>query len=514
MLHRLRTPFPRAGTPRGCRRPWFWLRVLTATVFLVMSGGWEAAASPAGECPSLKFSNPPEPSETNGSVADGDRVSYTMHEGESATYTVRLSRKPTAKVRVTLTVTQQPNTEVTVATDPSNATGNQNTLSFTRSNWDTAQTVTVSVAEDDDTVTDNATIEHEAFGARKCGVRGEVQVIVLDNDVPGLIFNPTTVTGPEGGSYTYTVRLAAQPTAPVTVTLTQPANADVTVDTDPNTGGSQTTLTFTPTGDNSWNTTQTVTVSVADDDDIANDAASVAHRVSGAAEYADLSGNVQVRVTDTDVPGPILSQTSVTVVEGGIAAYTMKLATQPTAPVKVTLTQPTNTDVTVDTDPGATGNQTTLTFTTENWSTAQTVTVEAAGDTDAASDMATVAHTASGAAEYGSLSETLQVKVDDDDSVKFVAILSGLGFLLLVIVVLCFVWAAKRGWLAVIASLVFVFLVVIAYVSKFFATGMVAIVIAASAVVSPIIVIAFRVNTRSTRAGEDSEEHSRGGSRE
>lgn len=50
---------------------------------------------------------------------------------------------------------------------------------------------------------------------------------------------------------------------------------------------------------------------------------------------------------DTDVPGLILSQTSVTVEEGGIAAYTVKLATQPTAPVIVTLTQPATADVAI-----------------------------------------------------------------------------------------------------------------------------------------------------------------------
>ena len=60
MLHRLRTAFPRAGTPRGCRRPWFWVRVLAATAALGIGGVWEPAAQPAGECPSLRFPKPPE----------------------------------------------------------------------------------------------------------------------------------------------------------------------------------------------------------------------------------------------------------------------------------------------------------------------------------------------------------------------------------------------------------------------------------------------------------------------
>ena len=490
MLHRLPIPFPRAGTPRCCRRPWFWLHVLAATAVVLMGGVWKPAAHPAGESGSLIFSKPPEHSEANGNMAEGDRDAYTMHEGESNTYTVHLSIEPRAEVTVTLT--QPTNTDVMVDTDPS-TTGNQNTLSFTPSNWDTAQTVTVSVANDDDTVNENATIGHAASGGRRyANVSDEAQVSVMDNDVPGLIFNPTSLTVAEGGSKVYTVRLAGQPTAPVTVTVTQPTNADVTVDTDPNTAESQTTLTFTPTGNNRWDTTQTVTVSADDDVDIANDAASIAHAVSGAAEYAGVSGDVQVSVMDGDVPGLILSQTSLTVAEGGSKVYTVRLAGQPTAPVKVTLTQPANADLTIDTEPYGADHQRTLMFTTDNSSTAQPVRVTAAEDMDAAPNTATVVHKASGAAEYASLSETLSVTVADDDKRRFVAILSGIGVVLLVVLVVSIAWEATRRWLAVLASLMFVSLVIIAFVSKLFATETVGIVIAALAVISPVIVNAFR----------------------
>ena len=63
----------------------------------------------------------------------------------------------------------------------------------------------------------------------------------------------------------------------------------------------------------------------------------------------------------------------------------MKLDTQPSQSLTVTITDPTdNTDVTA--------SPATLTFTTVNWSTAQTVTVTAAQDDEADDETATVTH--------------------------------------------------------------------------------------------------------------------------
>ena len=65
----------------------------------------------------------------------------------------------------------------------------------------------------------------------------------------------------------------------------------------------------------------------------------------------------------------MLSETDLTVTEGYSAgsSYTVKLATQPTGEVTVTVSGHAGTDLTLD--------KTTLTFTVDNWATAQTVTV-------------------------------------------------------------------------------------------------------------------------------------------
>ena len=171
--------------------------------------------------------------------------------------------------------------------------------------------------------------------------------------------------------------LNTQPSANVTVGITS-NNTDVTV--------SSSSLTFT-TGN--WNTAQTITVTAAQDADAANDMATLTHDPSGA-DYNSVSDvTLTVTVTDDETAGITVSPTSLPVNEGSTATYTIVLDTQPTSGVTVTINDPTdNTDVTADTA--------SLSFSTSNWSTPQTVTVRASEDADSAQDTATVTHTVSG----------------------------------------------------------------------------------------------------------------------
>ena len=61
-------------------------------------------------------------------------------------------------------------------------------------------------------------------------------------------------------------------------------------------------------------------------------------------------------------------------------------------------------------------DESSLTFTTSDWGTAQTVTVSAGEDDDASDDTATLTHTASGA-DYGMVTQDLAVTVTDDETV-------------------------------------------------------------------------------------------------
>ena len=103
--------------------------------------------------------------------------------------------------------------EVTIADTDGEMTGVQNTLTFTASNWDTPQTVTVNAGEDDDAVNDAATIAHAVVDASSADEYDPVAdvdlaVTVTDDDTAGITVtaaDPFTVG--EGSSATYTVEL-------------------------------------------------------------------------------------------------------------------------------------------------------------------------------------------------------------------------------------------------------------------------------------------------------------------
>ena len=118
------------------------------------------------------------------------------------------------------------------------------------------------------------------------------------NATAGVLLSAASLTLAEGGSGSYTVRLAARPSADVTVAITSD-NAEVTVDdTDGMTAGTQNTLAFTTMN---WAAARTVTVRAAEDTDAANDSATLTHAVSGAAEYAGLADlTLGVTVNDND----------------------------------------------------------------------------------------------------------------------------------------------------------------------------------------------------------------------
>ena len=102
----------------------------------------------------------------------------------------------------------------------------------------------------------------------------------------------------------------------------------------------------------------------------------------------------------------------VAVTEGAAGvSYTVALGTEPSASVTVTISGHAGTGVALD--------DASLVFTTVNWATAQTVTVTAAGDDDAADESVVLTHTAQGG-DYGSVTGTVTVNVDDDDSAAIV----------------------------------------------------------------------------------------------
>ena len=111
-----------------------------------------------------------------------------------------------------------------------------------------------------------------------------------------------------------------------------------------------------------------------------------------------------VTITDDDTAGVTVSESSLTVAEGASNTYTVKLNAKPSGNVTVTVAGATG-DVTVSGSP--------LTFTDQNYGTAQTITVNAASDTDATNDTATLTHSATGGGYNGVTIAGVDVTVTD-----------------------------------------------------------------------------------------------------
>ena len=116
-----------------------------------------------------------------------------------------------------------------------------------------------------------------------------------------------------------------------------------------------------------------------------------------------------VSVSDDDAPGVRVSTETLRIAEGHSGGYDVRLNTEPSADVTITVSS-TNGDVTVE--PGK------LTFTSDDWSRTQRVTVNARTDDDAADDRATLSHSMFSAddAEYnGPSGASVAVTVSDPD---------------------------------------------------------------------------------------------------
>lgn len=359
---------------------------------------------------------PPSISDVAVSITDNDTAGVTVSAisgsategGSTATYTIVLTSQPTSTVAVALTE------------DPSEVSLSASTLSFTSSNWSTPQTITVTAINDDiDEATVATSVTHIASVSSGFSRGYDVSlsissasVSVVDNDTAGVTVTEssgsTAVT--EGGSTdSYTLVLTSQPTSTIRITLS--AGADTAISTS--------TIDFTSSN---WNAPVTVTVTAIDDDiDEPSETETLSHTLSVPSGFSyGYSGtpptisDVVATITDNDTAGVTISAISGPATEGGSAAtYTIVLTSQPTSTVSVALTE----------DPSSISlSASTLSFTSLNWSTPQTVTITAVDDDiDEPTAATSVTHLASvpSGFSYGydvSLSiSSASVSVVDDD---------------------------------------------------------------------------------------------------
>ncbi len=258
---------------------------------------------------------------TNPAGLSPSQSTLSVVEGSSATYTLVLDAEPSGSVIVDVSG----GGDVTV--EPVS-------LTFTAADWDMAQSVTVSAAEDVDTVNDTQTVTHavaEDSAVEYVGlVVGSVVVTVNDNDTAGVSVSRQSLVVAEGATGSYMVRLAFEPTDSVIVDVF--GGGDVTVD--------PVSLTFTA---ETWEMVQSVTVRAAEDLDAVDDIETVIHAVTSdsAVEYVGLGvDSVAVTVVDDDDPAVTVSfeQGSLSVAEGVSVRVRVRLSAVPERTVVVPLT--------------------------------------------------------------------------------------------------------------------------------------------------------------------------------
>ena len=276
----------------------------------------------------------------------------------TATFTVVLTEVPTGDVTIPIS-----------SSDTTEGTALPASLTFTTGNWATPQTVTVTGVDDsvDDGDIAYTIVTGTATGGGYNLDPADVSVTNTDDDTKGITVTAISGNTAETGTTAqFTVVLTSEPTAAVTIPVSSSDPGEGTVSTS--------SLTFT-TGN--WATVQTVTVTGVDDAIVDGDVTfTIDLGAASGGDYAGLDApNVSVTNTDDDVAGFTITETggSTTTDESGTTdTFDVVLNKGPLSDVVLTVTSSDTGEGVVD--------KATLTFTSANWSTAQTVTVTGVDD--------------------------------------------------------------------------------------------------------------------------------------
>lgn len=320
-----------------------------------------------------------------GTNSDNDSAGFTVvnlnttattEAGGSVSFSVVLNSAPTSNVTVTSLVAN-PATEGIIS--PSS-------LTFTTSNWNVAQNVTVTGVDDlegdgDATVTivaSTATSSDTNYN----GIAGPSfpSITNRDDDTKGVNVSPNTGTtvSENGGSQIYAISLKSKPQTGTTVTIANITTSNTSLVTI-----APSSLTFDSTN---WNVPQNLTATTINNA-IDEDTRSISilfgniDTSSGSRDTTYdsivLPSSIILSVTDDDTAGYTVTPLSgLTVDENAgplTTTYTIVLTSQPTSSVTIPTISSSNT-AEISISPSS------LTFTTSNWNTPQTITLTSVVD--------------------------------------------------------------------------------------------------------------------------------------
>ena len=248
------------------------------------SGETENSSDGSGEDSGLDNSTDNTTSSTAGFTI-GTISGNNTESGGTATFTVKLNTQPSADVLIAVS-----------SSDTTEGTVRPSSLSFTSSNYNSAQTVTVTGI--DDSAVDgnkNFRIILAAASSSDSNYNGlnpdDVSVTNTDETAGFIVDNISGNTTEAGGTAIFTAKLNSQPTADVSIAVSSSDTTEGTV--------SPSSLTF---SSSNYNTAQTVTVTGVDDPTI--DGHQSFSIITAAATSSDSNYNglnpTDVTVTNTD----------------------------------------------------------------------------------------------------------------------------------------------------------------------------------------------------------------------
>ena len=226
-------------------------------------------------------------------VQETNGTTIVSESGTTDAVHVRLSAVPTSTVTVLVSVD-----------DSSEIGASVSLLTFTASNWNVPQSVSLTGL--DDAIVDGPVLSQLRFafaasspGAYASALPTSVAVTTSDNEIAGLVVvesGGSTAVSEAGSSDTVTVRLTARPVQNVILTIQSLDTTEFTV--------SPMTLTFTPVN---WNVPQTVTI-VGVDDSILDGSQTSALRIRvdslSQLQFQGITTNVLVTTSDDALAVP------------------------------------------------------------------------------------------------------------------------------------------------------------------------------------------------------------------
>jgi len=364
--------------------------------------------------------NPDDVSITN---ADNDTIGVTFsatsglisHEsGVAAIFTVILNTQPTADVVFSLTSSNTAEGQIDQTSGNCDAGGAKATtacnLTFTSSNWNTPQSVRVEGIDDLTTdgniayqiVTGAATSTDTSYNGLN---PADISLTNNDNDTPGITVSPTSITTTEaGGTAIFNIRLNAGPNAGATVRISMSTSSAAEGRLTETSAGSGVCA---DSGTNYVNTcyvdftsanwSSNYPIQVKGSDDFVDDGNISYNIVTAAAtipagtdtNYNGMNAaDVTASNTDNDTAAVTVNNISGNTTEaGGNATFTMRLESQPSADVDLTINGSNDGEGRLSRTGGFCDNSATIAagsctvrFTSVNWSTLQTIRVTGQDD--------------------------------------------------------------------------------------------------------------------------------------